>query len=892
MALPGIETGILRAAGKAIGWITPKARVARKRRDIREHTRALTPLAIGEATLAELDGDRQARLAAFIATPDFEQLALQLAVAETQTDKTRGEFTELVKIELWHGLKRELDVKEDLLYRLRDLVFDALDVAVISAVNDESVSTPKWPVIAHMAAAAVRNGELLGTIGTLADVQRVARALRRQVALAHAEIRLPHTGVNRAVPWGQLYVDPILSSDHDFVDIDGLSVPGTRTVILGDPGAGKSTLTEKLAHDIATTPDDQRVPFRVVLRELSEVLRTEKIRLAEHLSRTAAEPYNVALAPEAVEYLLLNGRAVVILDGLDELTDIALRSRLARLVESFATMYPTVPIIVTSRKIGYREAPLNQQAFRSVQIAAMDDDRVHRYTNNWFALDESMESKARASLHKSFIAESESIRDLRSNPLMLSLLCATYSAERYIPRNRALVYEKCALLVFDSWDRMRGIDPEHRFHGYVRGAVQELAWRLFTDRGSAQITRTAAKRIIVDQLVGKGFREEEADVSAEGFLDFCAGRAWVLAEVGTTSAEPIYGFAHRTFLEYFTAEHLVRHHPEPAGLRKVLAPHVATSEWEVVAQLSLQLLARNRHDGAEDFIAAILTEGPPSAAIVSFLSRISGELVLAPKTLWQIADLAIESVLSLPLTTRVSFWPPEDLTASLRTDQHLVYLLNHSLEDNRPHIRRHLESRIAEENTAGNTVLQVAWEVHRAMSFGEHEAFDSRKRDALRLQDGPVPAYRWFTYDRSHMFPAVGSVLCSPQHRGLSGEGIEERALPSRLMNTPTPWLPRAQWRQSYESSDHIIDSFPQFDPEAAGGELGAQLVVGLPYLETADSRAALDHMGISSVPLAAALVEMRRSRDPELPLPSHCLPPDILDFLLRWARHEFSVIG
>ena len=113
-------------------------------------------------------------------------------------------------------------------------------------------------------------------------------------------------------------------------------------------------------------------------------------------------------------------------------------------------------------------------------------------------------------------------------------------------------------------------------------------------------------------------------------------------------------------------------------------------------------------------------------------------------------------------------------------------------------------------------------------------------------------------------------------------------------MATETPWLPANQWWSDFaQIEDPSIHSFPRFVTEATNSDLGPQLIVGLPYLETHAAITDSDQiMGLSSVPAAAALVEMRRSQDPSLPLPPHTLPPDILDFLLRRARHEFSVIG
>ncbi|HZO70513.1 MAG TPA: hypothetical protein VFB74_36405 [Kribbellaceae bacterium] len=55
--------------------------------------------------------------------------------------------------------------------------------------------------------------------------------------------------------------------------------------------------------------------------------------MIEHLVAVGKDPYNVDLNADTVEYLLMNGRAVVIFDGLDELTDIALRQRVTPIGE-------------------------------------------------------------------------------------------------------------------------------------------------------------------------------------------------------------------------------------------------------------------------------------------------------------------------------------------------------------------------------------------------------------------------------------------------------------------------------------------------------------------------------------------------------------------------------
>ncbi len=395
----------------------------------------------------------------------------------------------------------------------------------------------------------------------------------------------------------------------------------------------------------------------MILRDLYESLRVRDRTNTQLLTAVARAPYNVDLTDEATEYLLLNGRAVVFLDGLDELTDVALRRRVADLVHGFVSAYPLVPVVATSRTVGYADAPLERGLFRACLIAPFDTKQVCRYAENWFAADDSAPANERDRLREAFLRESTAISDLRSSPLLLSLLCSMYSSEQFIPRNRAQVYERCAIMVFDRWDSMRGITLPVEFEGKVRGAVQALAWHMFVRDDAAEMPRGKVLRIIVDYLVAKRFDEDDARALANEFLAFCAGRAWVLAEVGSTDTEPIYAFAHRTFLEYFTAEHIARHHPTPEQTWSVLQPHLGDSRWSVVTHLVVQLIERGVEDGAEALVRlALARDGSSDPSRVAFAADACGLVGLSPDVIAAAAHAAIDCLCAWPLRDRISVW--------------------------------------------------------------------------------------------------------------------------------------------------------------------------------------------------------------------------------------------
>jgi hypothetical protein len=137
-------------------------------------------------------------------------------------------------------------------------------------------------------------------------------------------------------------------------------------------------------------------------------------------------------------------------------------------------------------------------------------------------------------------------------------------------------------------------------------------------------------------LARKRFEDEdEARVEAENFLEFCKGRAWVLVEVGTANQQPLFQFAHRTFLEYFTAEYLVRNSTDVKRLGRALQPMMGRAAWDVIAQLALQLQQSYKEDAGDALLdmtleAAGSSRGPTKVRFLSFAVRALEFLVPTP----------------------------------------------------------------------------------------------------------------------------------------------------------------------------------------------------------------------------------------------------------------------
>jgi hypothetical protein len=849
--LPEIESAVIRVVAEVSKQLAPQLAGEL------EFRQASVTTAATDALLSDL-GRGASALLTYLESPGFAAVVTQCRVG-----KLGGKAA---KDQLYHGL-RLAGVAEDLLARTADIVHDVMTDACQEAAPQFAGASPRIDG-SDLYRAAVNNSLMLRRLRSATRIHAFAARMRDQVAALHSRIRLPHAGVSRSVRYEQLYVAPTLTGSS----VTRLGAPGERVLVLGDPGAGKSTLAAKFAHDVAVDGSG-RVPFLMVLREFTTAFDEGGHDLLHHLEKLCQAPYNVQPPRDGVEYLLRTGRAVVVLDGLDELVQTESRRRVVSLVEGFAHLYPLVPILVTARKVGYEDAPLSDDLFVISRIAEFSDKQVTDYATRWFLLDEATSPVERERLAGAFLRDSERIPELRSNPLLLTLLCAMYSSDRYLPRNMAQVYERCALMLFEQWDAKRGIDLPLSFEGRLRGAVQHLAWNMFTaaESGKPQ-ARTRIVRMLTDYLEAKLDDHDESVATAERFLSYCTGRAWILSDVGANRSEPLFGFTHRTFMEYFAAEHLVRTHRTAEQLWAVL--RMNARQWDVVAQIALQLYDRNVEGGVDELLLEALDNDG-----LEFAARALHFVHPATRTVRAIATAAVDVAARTEITSRLDVSSTADFV-----DEPLNSCMFSSSEVNRPVIERAVAERLGE--FVRNGELGAALLLHTMVNpkHSPHDRWQQVQQELTREHhERLVELWKDSPWATSTFGPEVLAEIVRRSgvlslyvdywcNRGVF-DSIADELLPSddtkipesdlaaiAMTEVPTPWGNRTMfmhldWEDHYEDYEDAL-----------------RMMLTLPMLEErytdADSR---------KLPRAWF---------------GHNLPPEVRQFLVRWMRGEVSVLA
>ena len=163
------------------------------------------------------------------------------------------------------------------------------------------------------------------------------------------------------------------------------------------------------------------------------------------------------------EDALQNGKAFVLLDGLDEVAQAADRIEISRQIDALATHSEAGNrVLVTSRIAGYREARLNS-AFAQFTLRDMERGQIKLFLTRWcVAVEKSLTPNANperwterghgerdAILRE--IDGNQGVKRLAKNPLLLTILALIHRNGAKLPKRRIELYELATKTLLRDW---------------------------------------------------------------------------------------------------------------------------------------------------------------------------------------------------------------------------------------------------------------------------------------------------------------------------------------------------------------------------------------------------------------------------------------------------------
>jgi formylglycine-generating enzyme required for sulfatase activity len=371
--------------------------------------------------------------------------------------------------------------------------------------------------------------------------------------------------------------------------------------LLGEPGSGKSTFAHHLIYCLARGgpagaawreaferdwPAGARavLPVRVILRDFDawlddparQPIAATPGALRDFLAHSLAQQ-NLGFALPLLDRALDDGQALVVLDGLDEVTSLRKRAFMRDAIAAWAERYGGSRCLVTCRTWSYQppepgEADLRLPGFPAAQLAPFDDAKIDAFIGAWHAelvkADKLSPAKA-AGLEprlKKAVRQPD-LRRLAGNPLQLTLMAWVHTDDEELPDKRAKLYSKAVDLLLWRWeaqkpaaageaslaDLARQVDD-----GDGKGKIERALWKAAYEAHArltaqdqrdnpdklADVSESALKRDL--SRLKKDARGKPDENWARDVVDAIKARSGLLAQ----RLPDALTFPHRTFQEY------------------------------------------------------------------------------------------------------------------------------------------------------------------------------------------------------------------------------------------------------------------------------------------------------------------------------------------------------
>jgi formylglycine-generating enzyme required for sulfatase activity len=420
-------------------------------------------------------------------------------------------------------------------------------------------------------------------------------------------------------------------------------------VIVGDPGAGKSTFLRRVTFELARTlresrpsdaapflpPRDKRFPIPMRGADLAAFLAADKSPkppdapdwIPWFLGRQS-DAYKWGLGEPFFQSRLEKGGCLVMVDGLDEAPDHRMRERIARLLERATVAFPKCDFLVSTRpQTNVGDSVL--AGFHPVRIADLDPPEIRIFFDHFaraLALTESESQEFKAGLELALDSRPE-IREMAANPVMLTALAVLQHNDQRLPEHRVDLYGSILGWLAAAHEHVEGRPPADK----VLEIMRKLALHMQDAPGGRLVQIN--KRLAADFLAGEfgGTADEN-----EALLERETSDTGIVSSVGVDLK-----FWHLSFQEYLAAREIAGFSDQQQIERVVESRKLHRPEWRETMRLLGAYLRKQGEPKIEGLFESILSSlGPRSTlqdkvrcvALLSAMMRDLSRMNYQPKT--------------------------------------------------------------------------------------------------------------------------------------------------------------------------------------------------------------------------------------------------------------------
>jgi transposase len=287
-----------------------------------------------------------------------------------------------------------------------------------------------------------------------------------------------------------------------------------------------------------------------------------------------------------VQGLLENGKLLILLDGVDEISLKDKRFAL-REIERLIKDHSNNRFVASCREAAYTFGEF--RLFKDVVMASFEDNQVQDYINRWFehtksvyTAEERMEM-ARECWRLIRLRGQEHVKQLARTPLLLTLLCSVYEKNLDFPKNKSLLISHALSVVMKDWAKRKRVEyPQRRElldSDLQEALLSEVAYSQFKEGNIVFYKKDILRSF------SKGFEgnlNAPTSLDSEMVLQITEIQQGILVERYIKT----YSFSHLTLQEYFTAQYIV----DNEEFKKLVSSYLFEERWREVFTLTAGLI--------------------------------------------------------------------------------------------------------------------------------------------------------------------------------------------------------------------------------------------------------------------------------------------------------------
>lgn len=347
-------------------------------------------------------------------------------------------------------------------------------------------------------------------------------------------------------------------------------------MVLGDAGAGKTTLLKYLTTLCATNQTraepvlmtasgDALLPVFLSLSDyaMAAASRSLDYSIIHHIYTLANEQLHCTPPYGFFEHALEAGHCLICLDGLDEVWDVRQRKEVCDAISNLVARFPRCRTLVTSRPMGYSQAPLDYTTFDHYVLLPFQAAQIRSFVEHWYRQQarSGIDRHRKVSYLLAAIEREPQIRTMAHNPMLLTLIAMLYDLIPSLPLERVSLYETGVTIILDRWLQameLRAEEKGHVFYRLLRRWVERLAYEMHVravQPAQRQAVTTKELEVLLTGFLMEHLQGDTLEQSAfvqdeiRHFIQMVRHQPGLLRE----EHDGIFTFAHLTFQEYLVA---------------------------------------------------------------------------------------------------------------------------------------------------------------------------------------------------------------------------------------------------------------------------------------------------------------------------------------------------